>query len=50
MQTVYIIEDEILLRDLLSDLINSDNELEIIGVSDDGTQGLKEALEKSQTF
>lgn len=45
MQSVYIIEDEILLRDLLSDLINSNSDLQIVGVSEDGTEGLKNALE-----
>ena len=46
MQTVYIIEDEVLLRDLLSDLINSNSDLQIIGVNGDGTEGLREALQK----
>lgn len=46
MQKVYIIEDEVLLRDLLCDLISSQMDLEIIGFSGDGTEGLREALEK----
>lgn len=44
MQKVYIIEDEVLLRDLLCDLIDSQMELEVAGYSGDGTEGLRQCL------
>jgi len=39
MQKVYIIEDEVLLRDLIIDLMKSNKDLEIIGSSGDGREG-----------
>lgn len=39
MQKVYIIEDEVLLRDLITDLLRNHRELEIIGSSGDGREG-----------
>lgn len=44
MQKVFIIEDEVLLRDLLCDLIESQMDLEVAGQSGDGTEGLKQCL------
>lgn len=44
MQSVYIIEDEVLLRDLLCDLIGSQHDLDLIGCNGDGTDGLNEVL------
>lgn len=40
MQKVYVIEDEVLLRDLVIDLLENNRELEIIGASGDGHEGL----------
>ena len=39
MQKVYIIEDEVLLRDLITDLLRNSRELEIVGSSGDGREG-----------
>ncbi len=44
MQKVYIIEDEALLCDLVSILIESQIDLEIVGTSVDGLEGYKECL------
>jgi DNA-binding NarL/FixJ family response regulator len=44
MQKVYIIEDEVLLRDLIIDLLKSHANLEIIGSSGDGQKGMNECL------
>lgn len=46
MQRVYIIEDDILLRDLLCDLIKNEPELEVIGTQGDGVEGLRACVEK----
>lgn len=45
MQKVFIIEDEVLLRDLLCDLISSQMDLEVAGHSGDGTEGLRKCLQ-----
>lgn len=39
MQRVYIIEDEVLLRDLITDLLRNHSDLEIVGSSGDGREG-----------
>jgi len=44
MQKVYILEDEVLLRDLMCDLVAGHISLEVCGVSGNGTDGLKEVL------
>lgn len=44
MQKVYIIEDEVLLRDLITDLLSKHRDLEIIGASGDGREGLNACL------
>lgn len=42
MQTVYIIEDDVLLRDLIIDLLRDRPQYKIIGHSGDGIEGLKQ--------
>lgn len=44
MQKVYLIEDEVLLRDLVVDLLTEHRDLEIIGASGDGREGLEACL------
>jgi RNA polymerase sigma factor (sigma-70 family) len=44
MQKVYIIEDEVLLRDLITDLLSKHRDLEIIGSAGDGREGLDACL------
>lgn len=44
--TVLVVEDSFLMRKILSDIINSDPDLEVVGVAKDG----KEALEKVAAF
>ncbi len=44
MQKVYILEDEVLLRELISDLLKNHSDLEIIGSSGDGREGCEECL------
>jgi DNA-binding NarL/FixJ family response regulator len=44
MQKVYIIEDEVLLRDLISDLLRNNRELELVGSSGDGREGCDACL------
>lgn len=45
MQTVFIIEDDTLLSDLLCDLIGVESDLKVIGTSGDGSEGLEKCLE-----
>jgi DNA-binding NarL/FixJ family response regulator len=45
MQKVFIIEDEVLLRDLLCDLISNQSDLQVIGTSGDGSEGYRKCLE-----
>lgn len=44
MQKVYIIEDEVLLRDLIIDLLKTHRDLEIVGSSGDGRQGYEDCI------
>jgi DNA-binding NarL/FixJ family response regulator len=44
MQDVYVIEDEVLLRDLVLDLLKSHRDLNVVGSSTDGKEGLKDCL------
>lgn len=45
MQKIYIIEDEVLLRDLIIDLLQNHRDLEIVGSSGDGREGVEKCLE-----
>lgn len=46
MQKVVIIEDEVLLRDLISELLETHRDLELVGSSGDGLEGYKICQEK----
>ncbi len=45
MQKVYIIEDEVLLRDLVLETLQRQADLEVVGSSGDGREGLEQCLE-----
>ncbi len=50
MQKVYVIEDEVLLRDLLIELLKSRRDLEIAGYSGDGMEGYNQCREIKPRF
>lgn len=42
---IYMIEDEALLRDLFCEYVQTMENVELVGIQEDGLEGLKEALE-----